>query len=532
MYETDQPKTGRLVMTDPIVTDCTTSLSVIITAHDEGEELRRTIHSVRSNTHQLYEIIVVDDGSTDGSCQGIEADDLRVVRHDERIGVAASRNDGCAVAKGDVFAFLDGHQRVSFGCLDQCGAAARQRQAIVWPDVRGLQDRGWTGHGASLCLCDRCGYFGGTWIRRKPRETLSPISTLIVPGYVMPREVYEQVGWIQALRGWGASEPAITVKAFFLSIPLLHLCGPLARHLFRKNFPYSNSWQMVWRNHALVARICFDDRTWFDYWLPEVFEGHLTDSIRRELESPDVLAEHETFLAAKVRSDQEFFELVGPTPVTKARGGGNTQRAHRTVSKIDDAYIRQQRGRSKPGEYKTIRPRVDAALIWMSEQLPVAALVGKRGLDVGTRDGYAIEAFRRLGISEAGGIELVPETADYAARRGRAVRQADMRQLPDQEGRWDLVTSIHSLEHCPEPERAIAEMVRVLRPGGWLFLVVPREETLGHDPLHLCVFPNAQALRDLVVAEGSLDTSTIREDLGILAKGCRELRLLIQKKSV
>jgi len=155
---------------------------------------------------------------------------------------------------------------------------------------------------------------------------------------------------------------------------------------------------------------------------------------------------------------------------------------------------------------------------------------GRRALDVGTRDGYALDALRRLGIAEAGGVELVPETADYAARRGRAVRQADMRHLPDPDGWWHLVTCIHALEHCPEPARAVAEMVRVLRRGGWLFLVVPREQTPVRGAAHQCAFGNTQSLRRLVLAEQSLDAATIRENLGILAKGCREMRLLIQKK--
>lgn len=42
-------------------------LSVIITAYDEGEELHRTVNSVRANTRQSHEIIVVDDGSTDAA---------------------------------------------------------------------------------------------------------------------------------------------------------------------------------------------------------------------------------------------------------------------------------------------------------------------------------------------------------------------------------------------------------------------------------------------------------------------------------
>jgi len=506
---------------------CPPHLSVIITAYDEGEELVRTINSVRANTRGSHEIIVVDDGSTDGSCDAIEADGVRVIRHDERVGIAGSRNDACAVARGDVLAFLDGHQRLSPGCLDQCAETAQQRQAIVWPDVRGLTDRGWTGHGALLRLSEKDGSFSGKWLRRKPRQSLSAISTLIVPGYVMPRSVYDRVRWIGALGGWGASEAAITVKAFFLDIEVLHLCGPLARHFFRKKLPYSTPWEAVWRNHALVARVCFDDRSWFDYWLPQVFEKHLTERTRRDLASPDVLAEHEGFLDEKVRSDGEFFELVGRPTAAKGNGQGPRESMHLS----DDEYISQQRRRAKAGEYKTIRPRVDAALKWMTEKIPAAALLGKRGLDVGTRDGYAVEAFRKLGIAEAGGVELVPETADYAARRGRAVRQADMRCLPDPDGSWDLVTCIHSLEHCPEPQRAVAEMARVLRPGGWLFLVVPREATPARDPLHNCAFPNAESLRQVVLAEGTLDAATIREDLGILAKGCRELRLLVRKRN-
>jgi len=166
----------------------------------------------------------------------------------------------------------------------------------------------------------------------------------------------------------------------------------------------------------------------------------------------------------------------------------------------------------------------------MTEHIPAAALLGKRGLDVATRDGYAVEVFRRLGIAEAGGIELVPETAAYAARRGRAVRQGDMRSLPDPDRSWDLVTCIHSLEHCPEPGPAMGEMARVLRPGGWLFVVVPRESNADSDPVHNWAFPDAATLQQLVLAHAEFDPATIRQETGVLARGCRELRLLVQKR--
>lgn len=65
-----------------------------------------------------------------------------------------------------------------------------------------------------------------------------------------------------------------------------------------------------------------------------------------------------------------------------------------------------------------------------------------------------------------------------AARRRPGVRelpltfqQADARQLPFPDHSFDRVYSMYSLEIVPEPERALAEMVRVLRPGGRLYHV-------------------------------------------------------------
>ena len=284
-------------------------LSIIITAHNEGDEVRRTLESIAANTTGHFEVVLVDDASTDGCCDGLEMEGLRVIKHTERVGIAYSRNEAATTARGDALAFLDAHQRLSSGCLNSCAESALKHQAIVWPDVRGLEDRNWTGHGAFFRLCKQRGYFVADWNRRTPRDPVSRITTLIVPGYVMTREVYEKVFWIRSLRGWGASEPAVTLKAFFQDVDILHLCGHMARHFFRKGreIPYSAPWESVWRNHALVARICFDDKTWYEHWLPNVFYKQLSSAVRYELESPAVVAEHEAFLAQKVRPDREFW---------------------------------------------------------------------------------------------------------------------------------------------------------------------------------------------------------------------------------
>jgi glycosyltransferase involved in cell wall biosynthesis len=282
-------------------------LSVIVTAHNEGDEVLRTVDSVRTNTRSDHEIIVVDDGSTDGSCSGLEPLGVRVIRHPERLGVACSRDAGTKAALGDVFAFLDAHQRVAPGCLDRCALLAAAHAAITCPPCRPLGRRYPVSYGSMFSLCPERGFFSGQYRIVRPRQEVTRISGLRSPGYVIPRGAYGRVGWISTLRGWGATDYSVALKAFFTDVDILHVNTDAIEHLFRKKIPYETNWQGVWRNHALIARVCFDDRTWTRYWLPEVFRANLTADVLDELDSPGVRAEHERFMELKVRPDREFW---------------------------------------------------------------------------------------------------------------------------------------------------------------------------------------------------------------------------------
>ena len=63
--------------------------------------------------------------------------------------------------------------------------------------------------------------------------------------------------------------------------------------------------------------------------------------------------------------------------------------------------------------------------------------------------------------------------ASFAGTNGRADFLADALALPLSDATLDYLCSSHVLEHLPNPLAALHEWQRVLRPGGWLYLVVP-----------------------------------------------------------
>ena len=84
-------------------------VSIIIPCYNASRYIKETINSVLAQAYQNFEIIVINDGSTDQSSEII-----KTIKHDrihlveqENQGVSFSRNNGIALAKGEFIVFLD-----------------------------------------------------------------------------------------------------------------------------------------------------------------------------------------------------------------------------------------------------------------------------------------------------------------------------------------------------------------------------------------------------------------------------------------
>jgi GT2 family glycosyltransferase len=87
----------------------TPTVSVIVTAYNQELFVRAAVDSALTQTHQPAEVIVVNDGSTDGTVDALDGvrDRIRLINK-ENAGVAEARNTGIRAARGDLVAVLDG----------------------------------------------------------------------------------------------------------------------------------------------------------------------------------------------------------------------------------------------------------------------------------------------------------------------------------------------------------------------------------------------------------------------------------------
>jgi glycosyltransferase involved in cell wall biosynthesis len=85
-------------------------VSVVVLTHNRPELLRHAVSSILNQTFQNFEIILVDDASTDNTPEVVSSfrdDRIRYIRHQVNKREAASRNTGVTNATGEYIAFLD-----------------------------------------------------------------------------------------------------------------------------------------------------------------------------------------------------------------------------------------------------------------------------------------------------------------------------------------------------------------------------------------------------------------------------------------
>lgn len=174
-------------------------VSVVIPTHNRAAYIRQALDSVFVQTYSDYEVIVVDDGSTDGTQALLKplADkgSIRYVKQPAR-GVSVARNRGVGMAKGEYVAFLDSDDLFEPAKLERQVALYDQHPelGLVHCHYRKFDD-----HGHDLGLRDTSQYRGNIY----PQLLMQWDTLMATPCMLMRKSVIEEVGGYDESMRWG-----------------------------------------------------------------------------------------------------------------------------------------------------------------------------------------------------------------------------------------------------------------------------------------------------------------------------------------
>jgi glycosyltransferase involved in cell wall biosynthesis len=190
--------------TDALKSEQSPLVSVIIPSYNYGRFIAQAIESLLQQTYNSWEVLVVDDGSTDNTeevVMGIAADEPRInYLHQDNARQAAARNNGIRHAKGDLFQFLDADDLIEPQKLEQQVAFLERHPDvdITYSGVRYFSSE----HAGELLLSRQYSSWedSGAWmpeISGQGREILLTLlgnNIMVVNAPLIRRELIDRVG--------------------------------------------------------------------------------------------------------------------------------------------------------------------------------------------------------------------------------------------------------------------------------------------------------------------------------------------------
>lgn len=231
---------------------------MVLPVYNEGSRLCQTLAAIRDTTGSSYEIIVVNDASTDSSCDFLRADpppfeNVLLLDLPHRAGVAPARNLGAERARAPVLVAMDAH------CIPRPGWLGKLLEelhkpdvGIVAPQISSWQDPAATAFG--LTIRDR--ELGVHWLHRQARQPY-PVPMVGCACMVMRREFFETVGRFDAMRSYGMEDVELCIRVWLLGYSVIMVPDAEVAHWFKRQ-PFSVGWHDHLYNRLRTAVLHFD----------------------------------------------------------------------------------------------------------------------------------------------------------------------------------------------------------------------------------------------------------------------------------
>lgn len=287
-----------------------TTISAVIVALNEGVHLRNTVESYKRTLPEGSEIVVIDDGSEDGS-----ADFLRGSSNGVRLfetkhgGVARGRNLGARSTTGDVIVFSDAHIEMPDGWVAPIlEALADPKAGGAAPAIADMEHPENKGCGLRLEGPDP----SEKWIKAPGDE---PFVAPLLPwcSTAMRRDVFGATGGFdEGMIRWGQIDNEMSVRLWLLGYECWVVPRVEARHLFREKRPYRAEWTWPIHNKLRLSFVHFNaDRV---ARVVDALRGHAAfPKALGFLAEGDVTSRRAALEARRVHDAEWLFERFGPS---------------------------------------------------------------------------------------------------------------------------------------------------------------------------------------------------------------------------
>lgn len=224
--------------------------SIIIICKNELNRLDKTIDSmIKSKNNYSYEIILIDDGSTDGCCDFIrnnpeKYNQIRIFTGNN-FGIAAGRNIGAFLSKGDYLFFFDAHIEVEDYWIDNLiNDMLKFKADAITPIVLDMDDK-------SIMGC------GATWDEYMNYQWLTNIDdngmeVPFMPGgaCVIKKSIFEEVGGFDKHYGpWGYEDQEMSLKLWLFGYKIVGDTNVKIAHLFNKSHNFEIDYSAIIYNY-------------------------------------------------------------------------------------------------------------------------------------------------------------------------------------------------------------------------------------------------------------------------------------------
>ena len=233
------------------------AVSIVVPVHNEGSRVFLTLEAIRHRTRHPHDVVVVDDGSSDGCCDFLrnrpgDYPGVRLVTQSRR-GAAVARNVGANHATADHLVFLDAHCFPPAGWLSELyETLASSGAGIATTGISVAGSPATVGYGLTLTAAD----LSVGWLPREAGDVYE------VPaagaGCMMLRaETFEAVGAFDEMRWFGLEDVELSIRCWLFGHRVVINPNVAVAHVFKSKIAFKLPWADYLHNVVRTAVLHF-----------------------------------------------------------------------------------------------------------------------------------------------------------------------------------------------------------------------------------------------------------------------------------